>query len=89
MPDDKVPMKHRLLNLKTKLRWKWYGVRSFFGKYRKPMEIIMEEGYGGTYPACPRCHELVYYENRCCFCGQPFKDGAKTIGMVISHADES
>lgn len=89
MPEGKLPLKHRLLNLRLRIRWFWRGILCFFGKFQKPREIVWEKGYGGTYPACPRCHELIYYENRCCFCGQPFKNGAKTIGSVIDHAGDS
>lgn len=69
-----------------KVRWFWRGILCFIGRYQKPREIIWEDSYGGKIPACPRCHEPVYYENRCCFCGLPFKAGSITIGRALDHA---
>lgn len=53
-----------------------------FRKLMKPKEITWAAGYGGLFPACPRCGEYVYYKDLCCFCGQRLKD-ATTVGAVM------
>lgn len=56
-----------------------------FRKLMKPRRIVWAEGYHGSYPACPRCGEYVYYKDLCCFCGQRLED-ATTVGAVMeSH----
>ena len=74
--------------MRQRFAWIWRGILCFFGRFQKPREIIWLESYGGKYPACPRCHEMVYYENRCCFCGLPFKDGAQTVGRMLEKKAE-
>ena len=53
-----------------------------FLKLMKPRQIVWTRGYGGSYPACPRCGEYVYYEYMCCFCGQRLT-GGPTVGRVM------
>ena len=55
-----------------------------FLKLKKPREIVWRDSYGGSYPACPRCGEMVYYQDMCCFCGQRFKDNRMTVGGVLN-----
>lgn len=59
--------------------------RKLFFPFRlmmKPKEIVWMEDYGGSYPACPRCYEYVYYPDQCCFCGQRLKENVMTVGGV-------
>lgn len=77
----------RLNHLKIRLSWKWRTVRNFFGRFRKPREIVWEESYSGMVPTCPRCHDFVYYQDKCCFCGQRFLPGAETVGKVLDNAE--
>lgn len=53
-----------------------------FLKLMPAQDIIWTEGYGGSYPACPRCGEYVYYADLCCFCGQRLRN-AQTVGLVM------
>lgn len=80
-------MNLRLNYLKMKLTWKRRMMRCFFGKFRKPQAIIWEESYSCMVPSCPRCHEIVYYQDKCCFCGQRFLPGAVTVGKVLEDAE--
>ena len=54
-----------------------------FRKLMKAREIVWADGYGGKYPACPRCGEYVYYADLCCFCGQRLKENRHTVGGVL------
>lgn len=56
-----------------------------FLKLMPAREIVWRDTYGGSYPACPRCGEMVYYIDMCCFCGQRLKDNTKTIGGVLDE----
>ena len=58
-----------------------------FIKLRKPREIVWERTYGGMFPACPRCGELVYYKDMCVFCGQRFTKNDKTVGGVMDAGE--
>ena len=53
-----------------------------FLKLMKPKPIVWADGYGGKYPACPRCGEYVYSDDMCCFCGQRLT-GKQTVGKVL------
>ena len=75
--------------IQMKITWMWRGILCFFGKFQKPREIIWLDSYGGKVPSCPRCHEMVYYEKRCCFCGLPFKNGAQTVGSLLDRRADS
>jgi hypothetical protein len=75
--------------IQMKITWMWRGILCFFGKFQKPREIIWLDSYGGKVPSCPRCHEMVYYENRCCFCGLPFKNGSQTVGSLLDRRADS
>ena len=55
-----------------------------FIRMKRAKPIVWEAGYGGNYPACPRCGELVYYTDMCCFCGQRLKDGVP-VGKVMEQ----
>ena len=56
-----------------------------FIRFMKPKDIVWADGYGGKYPACPRCGEYVYYDDMCCFCGQRLANST-TVGRVMeSH----
>ena len=54
-----------------------------FLKLMPAHDIVWTEGYGGKFPACPRCGEYVYYEDMCCFCGQRLRNNKKTVGGVL------
>ena len=64
----------------------WYRTkRKFLLPFLKLMpaqDIVWTIGYGGSYPACPRCGEYVYYADLCCFCGQRLRN-AQTVGSVM------
>jgi hypothetical protein len=64
----------------------WYRTkRKFllpFVKLMPAQDIVWTVGYGGSYPACPRCGEYVYYADLCCFCGQRLRN-AQTVGSVM------
>ena len=77
---DKMAKK---LNREMRVRWFSRNIRAAFGSLRKPTGIVWKMSYGGSAPHCPHCGELVYYEDRCCFCGQRFLPGAVTIGGML------
>ena len=77
-----------LNRVKIRISWKLRTVRCFFGKFRKPLQIEWEEFYKGPAPVCPRCHELVYYQEKCCFCGQRFLPGSVTVGSLLEKKAE-
>ena len=56
-----------------------------FLKLMPAQEIVWADGYGGKFPACPRCGEYVYYADMCCFCGQRLKENTKTVGGVMDE----
>lgn len=81
--------KERLLNsINRDIRfhsWCHRTKRKLLLPFRKMMparEIVWADGYGGKFPACPRCGEYVYYADMCCFCGQRLIDG-QTVGRVL------
>ena len=55
-----------------------------FRRLMKAREIVWTDGYGGSYPACPKCGEYVYYRDLCCFCGQRLKEGI-TVGQILDR----
>ena len=59
-----------------------------FRKLMRAKQIIWVPGYGGSYPACPRCGEYVYYADLCCFCGQRFKENRLTVGGVMDGREQ-
>ena len=56
-----------------------------FLKLMPEKDIVWADGYGGSYPACPRCGEYVYYRDMCCFCGQRFSGKVTTVGEVMNR----
>lgn len=41
----------------------------------KAEKVAWEKGYDGDeYPICPKCGELAYFFDKCCFCGQVFDE---------------
>ena len=76
------------ISRKFRRRSWWYRTKRKillpFLKLTPAKNIVWAEGYGGRYPACPRCGEYVYYADTCCFCGQRLRDG-QTIGQVLEE----
>ena len=76
---------NRQITRRTKMRELKRRILLPFLKLKKPRDIVMAEGYGGSYPACPRCGEYVYYRDMCCFCGQRFSGKVTTVGEVMDR----
>lgn len=76
-----ITRKNRWRKLKRKLLMP-------FLTFMPAKEIVWRESYGGWYPACPRCGEMIYYCDMCIFCGQRLKDNQKTIGGVLDERED-
>lgn len=75
------------INRRIRRKAQWYLLKRKLlhpiVKLMPAKEIEWRDGYGGSYPACPRCGELVYYCDMCVFCGQHLKENTKTIGGIL------
>ena len=90
-PGNKIRKKLFWIRIRMEITWMWRGmwrgILCFFGRFRKPREIVWEESCSGMVPTCPRCHDIVFYQDKCWFCGQRFLPGAQTVGRVLDNAE--
>ena len=84
---EKISMYLNRANIR--ISWKLRTVHCFFGRFRKPRKIVWKEFCSAMVPTCPRCHELVYYQEKCCFCGQRFLPGSVTVGSLLDKKAEA
>ena len=75
---------NRQIRRRTLLRRMKRKILLPFLKLMPARHIVWTDGYGGSYPACPRCGEYVYYRDMCLFCGQRLKD-AVTVGQMLER----
>ena len=59
-----------------------------FVKLMPAKEVVWRETYGGSFPACPRCGEIIYYYDMCIFCGQHLKENTTAIGGVLDECGD-
>ena len=79
------------INRRITRKAKWYRLKRKlifpFVKLMPAKKIVMREDYGGPYPACPRCGEIIYYYDMCIFCGQHLKENRKTVGGMLDERE--
>lgn len=93
-PIPRTEQQDRMLNrINRRIRWKtrWYRIKHClafpFVKLMPAKEIVVRYSYGGPFPACPRCGEMIYYYNMCIFCGQRLKMNTRTVGGMLDERE--
>ena len=80
------------INRKIMRMTRWYHLKRKliypFVKLMPAKEIVWRETYGGSFPACPRCGEIIYYYDMCIFCGQHLKENTTAIGGVLDECGD-
>ena len=53
----------------------------------KTKKVKWRWDYGVYIPVCPYCDEPAYYEDKCCFCGLPYKWVDKSKNTTVSQGE--